>query len=149
MTTSRFAFAGLMAVALLSACSPIVRRHGYVPTTEELSAITPGATTRAAALETLPPPTTNGVQGSLYYVSSQFETIGPLKPRETRREVVAITVGANDVVTGVERYGLSDGRVVPLSRRVTSDNVTDTTFLRQLMGNLGRFDASSIIGSDG
>lgn len=149
MTTTRFAFAGLMAVALISACAPIVRRHGYVPTSNELSAITPGVTTRAAALESLPPPTTSGVQGSLYYVASQFETLGPLRPRETRREVVAITVGPGEVVTGVERYGLSDGRVVPLSRRVTSDNVTDTTFLRQLMGNLGRFDASSLIGSDG
>lgn len=149
MTTSRFAFAGLMAVTLLSACSPIVRRHGYTPTADELSAIIPGTTTRAAALEALPPPTTSGVQGSLYYVASQFETIGPLRPKETRREVVAITVNTREVVTGVERYGLSDGRVVPLSRRVTSDNVTDTTFLRQLMGNLGRFDATSIIGSDG
>jgi hypothetical protein len=42
----------------------------------------------------------------------------------------------------VERYGLEDGQVVLLSRRVTTDNTAGVGFLRQLFGNLGRIDPS-------
>jgi hypothetical protein len=32
---------------------------------------------------------------------------------------------------------------------VTDSNVRNPTFLRQLMGNLGNFDAGTVFGSDG
>ncbi|MFT5786619.1 MAG: hypothetical protein ACI9KK_001979, partial [Ascidiaceihabitans sp.] len=36
------------------------------------------------------------------------------------------------------RFGLEDGQVVPLARRVTSTAVSNKSFLRQLIGNIGR-----------
>ena len=65
--------------------------------------------------------------------------IGPLAPKEIDRQVVAISFSDNGVVTNVERFGLERGRVVPLSRRVTSSSVRDQSLLRQLLGNIGRF----------
>jgi len=50
------------------------------------------------------------------------------------------------VVRNIERFGLERGQVVTLSRRVTDDNIADTTFIRQLMGNLGRFNAGDFLG---
>jgi hypothetical protein len=52
------------------------------------------------------------------------------------------------VVTGVERFGLEDGQVVSLSRRVTDDNIRDTTFVRQLLGAIGNINAGSFLGSE-
>jgi hypothetical protein len=49
-------------------------------------------------------------------------------------------------VRNIETFGLQEGRVVALSRRVTDDNLRDTTFIRQLLGNVGRFDAGQILG---
>jgi hypothetical protein len=49
-------------------------------------------------------------------------------------------------VSNVERFGLENGNVVALSRRVTQDNVRDTTFLRQLFGSIGRFNAGDFLG---
>lgn len=138
----------LIAAAGIAACSPIIRRHGYVPSEAELAEFTPGVTTRSQVLEVLPAPTTSGVEGngSLYYVYSEFHTLGPLNPREVDRQVVAINIGAGERVTGISRYGLQDGIVVPLSQRVTDDNVADVSFIRQLMGSLGRIDPSALLG---
>ncbi|MBC7156656.1 MAG: outer membrane protein assembly factor BamE, partial [Rhodobacteraceae bacterium] len=41
----------------------------------------------------------------------------------------------------VERFGLRDGEVVALSRRVTETNVRGVTFIRQLIGNIGNLRA--------
>lgn len=146
-TISAFA---AMALGLTVACTPIVNRHGYVPTEDDLAQFVPGVDTRDAVLDLLPPPTTKGVgeNSSLYYVRSEFRTLGPFESKEVSRQVVAINVAENGVVTGISRYGLQDGRVVALSRRVTDDNIADVSFLRQLMGNLGRFDAGALFGGD-
>jgi hypothetical protein len=40
----------------------------------------------------------------------------------------------------VERYGIENGQVVLLSRRVTDANTAGVGFLQQLFGNLGRID---------
>ena len=40
------------------------------------------------------------------------------------------------------RFGLKNGRVVPLTRRVTASGVSDTSLLRQLTGNIGRVSPS-------
>lgn len=142
----------LAAVALtaVTACEPIVRRHGYIPDEDELMQFVPGVDTRDSVLEQLPPPSAAGTVkgGNVYYVQSRFRTIGPFEPKEVDREVVAITFDAAGTVTGIERFGLEDGRVVALSRRVTDDNIADVSFLRQLMGNIGRFDAGALLGGN-
>jgi len=46
----------------------------------------------------------------------------------------------DDVLQNVERFGLEDGRVVPLSRRVTESTVQDVTFIRQLIRNFGQIN---------
>ena len=37
---------------------------------------------------------------------------------------------------------------MPLERRVTSSGVEDSTFLRQLLGNLGNFGPSQILNTE-
>ena len=87
---------------------------------------------------------TNG--GGFFYVQSRFRYFGPLEPKEIEREVVAIRFDEEGVVSNVERFGLENGNVVALSRRVTQDNVRDTTFIRQLFGSIGQINAGDFIG---
>ena len=77
-----------------------------------------------------------------------FRHFGAAAPEEVSREVVAITFSAQGLVTNVARYGLEDGGVVILSRRVTEDNVRDSTLIRQLLGAIGNFSAADLIGSN-
>jgi len=52
--------------------------------------------------------------------------------------VLAISFDQNGVLSNIESFGLEDGQVVTLSRRVTDSSVTNQNFLRQLLGNIGR-----------
>ena len=140
----------VVSLVALHACSAQMRDHGYVPSEEDLSSITVGLDTRDSVVALVGSPTAGGVlsDSGMYYVASTFRHFGALAPREVDREVVAITFGGDGVVDNITRYGLDDGRVVQLSRRVTDDNIRDTTLIRQLFGALGRFDAGTILGSD-
>ncbi|MFQ1700752.1 outer membrane protein assembly factor BamE [Loktanella agnita] len=143
--------AGLTGLLLATACSPINRYHGFTPTAAELSRVQVGQSTRESVAERLGPPTSEGLleNNSFYYVSSQFRTIGPFAPEELNREVLAIRFSPSGVVRNVERYGLEDGRVIALDRRVTEDGINDVTFLGQLLGSFGRIDAGTLLGETG
>lgn len=137
--------AGIIA---LTACSSIDRNHGFAPSDAELSLLTVGVDTRDSISEAVGPPTSGGVlDGSdFYYVASKFRHYGAFAPQEVSREVVAISFDQNGTVANIERFGLADGQVVALSRRVTDDGIRDTSFIRQLMGNFGRIDAGTFLG---
>ncbi len=138
----------VVALVALTACTTQYRNHGYAPTDAQLAEVLVGVDTRDTVADVVGPPTASGVlnEGGFFYVQSRFRLFGPLEPREVEREVVAIRFDSNDVVSNVERFGLENGRVVALSRRVTQDNVRDTTFIRQLLGSIGRFDAGDFFG---
>ncbi len=135
-------------LALAVACTPIVRNYGYIPTPGDLAQITVGQDTRETVTTAIGPPTTTGVLGqdAYFYVQSRFETLGAAAPVEVDRQVLAISFNAGGTVSNIERFGLEDGNVVTLSRRVTEDNRRDNTFLRQLLGNVGRVNAEDLLG---
>jgi outer membrane protein assembly factor BamE (lipoprotein component of BamABCDE complex) len=129
-------------------CTTLYRNHGYAPTDDQLAEVLVGVDTRDTVADVVGPPTAGGVAngGGFFYVQSRFRLLGPLEPKEIDREVVAITFDEEGVVSNVERFGLENGNIVALSRRVTQDNIRDTTFLRQLFGSIGQFNAGDFLG---
>ncbi|WP_411997068.1 outer membrane protein assembly factor BamE [Aaestuariibius violaceus] len=137
-----------LAALALAGCVAQFRNHGYAPSDSELAEVLVGLDTRDSVIETFGPPTTGGVleQGAVYYVESRWRLYGALEPQIIDRQLVAISFDPEGVVSNVERFTLEDGRVITLSRRVTDDNVRNTTFIRQLLGNLGRIDNADFLG---
>lgn len=140
---------GVLGIMVLSSCTAQYRNHGYLPTETDLATISIGVDTRETVAAAIGAPTVNGVlnDSGYYYVESRFRHLGPFAPQEVERQVLAISFDAAGVLSNIERFGLSDGRVITLSRRVTDDNVRDTTFIRQLLGNIGNFDPTALIGA--
>lgn len=132
----------------LAACAPQYANHGYIPPQEDLDQIVVGVDTRASVEETIGVPVTSGVveDGGYYYVRSRERTFGALAPKMVDRQVLAISFDSAGVVSNVERFGLERGQMVPLSRRVTTSGVGNTSFLRQLLGNIGRFNPAGLAG---
>ncbi|ARE38888.1 Outer membrane lipoprotein OmlA [Rhodovulum sp. P5] len=124
----------------LSACTPIIRNHGYAPTEADLEEIVVGVDTRDTVADVVGSPTVSGVMrdNAWYYVESRWRTIGYRAPEITDRQVVAISFDRNGTVANIERFGLEDGRVIALNRRVTESNIQGISFLRQLLGNIGQ-----------
>ncbi|SFG32260.1 outer membrane protein assembly factor BamE [Sulfitobacter dubius] len=142
---TRFRIAGMGLALLLTACSPQYQNHGYVPPQDQLEQIVVGSDTKETVAQKIGVPTASGVlsDDSYYYVKMRQRALGFMAPKEIDREVVTVSFNEAGVVANVERFGLERGQVVPLSRRVTTSPVADNTFLRQLLGNLGRFSPTA------
>jgi outer membrane protein assembly factor BamE (lipoprotein component of BamABCDE complex) len=137
----------VLAVGALAACQPIYRSHGYVPSDSDLAMLVVGQDTRDTVGDFIGRPSSSGVleDGGWYYVGSRWVESGLRKPREINREVVAISFTGDGTVQNIERFGLEDGRVVTLSRRVTDSNIKGVTFLGQLLGSIGNVNAGDFI----
>lgn len=142
----RFALIGSLAV--LVACTTLERTHGYVPQDSDLDAVVVGRDTKSTVRTIIGAPGATGLvsQDAWYYVRSSYERNGARAPEEVDREVLAVSFDGDGVVTNIERFGLEDGQVVALSRRVTDANTQGIGFLRQLFGNLGRIDPGRLLG---
>lgn len=140
----------LLALVAATACTPIIRNHGFAPSEDEIAVISIGVDDRASIAASFGPPTSGGVlEGSdFYYVSSKFRHYGAFAPEEIDRQLVAVSFDDAGFVRNIERFTLQDGQVVVLSRRVTDDGIRDTTFIRQLLGSFGRIDAGTFLGED-
>ncbi|MCU0905522.1 MAG: outer membrane protein assembly factor BamE, partial [Tabrizicola sp.] len=80
-----------------------------------------------------------------YYVQSRYVQRGPREPREIDRQVVAVTFSQAGVVENIGRFGLEDGQVVEISRRVTETNIRGIGLIQQLLGNFGRIRAEDVL----
>lgn len=139
------AFLGIL---LLSACAATLEdSHGYVPDQSLIDDVKIGIDTKETVGRLLGRPGTEGIvdDRGWYYVKSDYETLLWRAPVEVDREVVAVSFTDNGIVQNVERFGLENGQVVVLSRRVTTANTQGVGFLRQLFSNLGNFDAGDFL----
>ena len=140
-------FAPLALVGILSACAATFTNHGFVPPQEELEQILIGVDTRGTVEETIGRPSAAaGILRDEAWIYSAYRVRNYTyqAPEVIERDVVAISFDADGVVTNVERFGLEDGQLVQLSRRVTEGSVRDLGFFRQLMRNLGRVDLGGL-----
>ena len=139
--------AAILASAILglAACTTQYRNHGYVPSDEDLAGVVVGVDTRDSVAETIGAPSTRSLidESGYYYVKSRVETYGMREPKVINREIVAITFDSGGVVRNIERFGLEDGRVITLSRRVTEVPGGTPSFLSKLLSALGSFNPSA------
>lgn len=144
-------WAGLVMVSLmlLSACgaTKLQDSHGYVPEDALLDEVRLGNDTKETVSRLLGRPSAQGIidDRGWYYVKSDYERFLWREPVEVDREVVAVSFDDQGVVENVERFGLEEGRVVALNRRVTTSNTQGIGFLRQLFSNLGTLDPGSFL----
>ncbi|NQZ73366.1 MAG: outer membrane protein assembly factor BamE [Dinoroseobacter sp.] len=143
---------GFLALSVLillfvAGCSSTFRNFGYVPSEVDLADVQVGRDTRETVTEKIGSPGTSGVvrEDAWYYVQSRVENYAYQAPEVIERQVLAISFSSNGRVRNIERFGLEDGEVIALNRRITDDNIKGVSFLRQLLGNLGRVDAGSLI----
>lgn len=137
-----------LGLSALTACSATYRNHGYVPPEEDLQQLVVGVDTRSTVDDVVGPPSVGGVlgDGDYYYVRKKVREYGMFRPEIVERQVLAISFDDTDAIANIERFGLEDGNVVPLSRRVTDSSVVDNGFLRQMLSNIGNINPAGAFG---
>ena len=101
--------------------------------------------TRATVDDVVGPPSLSGVlaDGDYYYVRSRVREYGMFRPQVIERRVLAISFNDDDTIANIEEFGLEDGQVVPIARRVTDTSVVSNGFIRQLLSNIGNINPAS------
>ena len=139
-----FRWLAVACLCLAAACSTQYRNHGYVPRDQDLARIDIGDSREEVATVIGRPSATGLLEDDgWFYVRSRYREYAWRAPVEIDREVVVVTF-RGDSVANIERYGLRDGRVVPISRRVTEGETAGVPFLRQIFGNLGNFNPAGL-----
>ena len=131
-----------VAVAL-AGCAPTTQIHGYIPPAADVARLTPGVDTTATVEEALGLPTSTGIlrDSAWFYVQSIFENYAFYPARVVDRTVLVVSFDPNGVVTGIETYGVEDGRIVNLTARTTETGGRQLGVLEQLFGNILNLDA--------
>ena len=132
----------------LLACGGQYRNHGYMPLSEDVDALTIGVDTREGILEFIGLPSTDGVltNDALYYVRSRVHHRGYVRPNEVNRDVLVLSFDDRQVLINVERFGIEKGNLVRLEHRVTEGPGGDRSVLEQIIGSIGGFNPTSIVG---
>lgn len=130
-----------------AACTPLYNNHGYIPPEQELALLEVGRDTRETVKATVGTPSAAGLLNdhSWYYVQSTWKRYGPYAPSEQNRQVLAISFDEAGVISNIERFGLEQGKIVTLSRRVTESTVKGQSLLRQLFGNIGKINTGDLM----
>lgn len=136
----------LALLTLIAGCSATYQNHGYVPTETELQELVVGVDSKATVDDLIGPPSSAGLLagGDYYYVRSRVRTYGMFRPEVVERQILAISFDDTGTIANIERFGLQDGKVVELSRRVTDSSVVGNGFWRQILGNFGNIDPTEI-----
>jgi len=141
-----------LAALMLTACNPILRTHGYIPTEDKPQAVEPGSDTKASVLARLGNPSIKGtfdeeVDGDTwYYMNSVRQRFAYLRPLLEDRSITAITFNSDGQVDKVAEYGLENGQYVNYVDRKTPTRGREVSVLEQIFGSVGRLPTDRIGG---
>ena len=140
---------GLVGVALalgLAACSATFNNHGYFPPPEDLAEVNIGDS-REAVAEAIGTPGSAGVMRdeAWFYTAYRVRNYAYRAPQITERQILAVSFDGQGRVSNIEDFGLEDGQIVQLSRRVTTSSVREISFLAQILSNFGRINVGDAL----
>lgn len=143
------------AAALTSACNPVLRTHGYVPTTDRPQAVNPETDTKSSVLSRLGNPSVKSTfdekieDDVWYYITSVRQRYAYLRPQIEDRAITAIHFNPDGQVTKVAEYGLEDGVPVNYVDRKTPTRGRELSALEQIFGTIGRLPTDRLTGANG
>lgn len=136
-TTACFALA-----AAISACSSRIDQRGNLPDSDMLANVEVGHINKQGVQDVLGTPSSVGLFDgeTWYYISERTETTAFFTPVVLERKVIVIKFDDKGVVSAMNTLTLDDARQIEMVDRRTPTAGNEYGILRQLFGNLGRFE---------
>lgn len=138
-----------LSLAALAGCSLPVNDRGNLPKPDLLAQIKPGVTDEASVKALIGTPSSIATfdGDTWYYISRKEKQIAFLRPEILDQDVYVIRFDAKGIVTSVTHKGLQDAQNMTPNPNATPAQGREYTFLEQLIGNFGKFNAGG--GSNG
>ena len=133
---------GLMASAM-AGCAPIVDTRGNMVDNDRIETVKIGQTSREQVQQALGSPSATALfdNENWYYIGKRTETLAFFAPEVLEQQVVIISFDKDGIVSGIDRLDKENGNQVQIVERTTPTAGAEMTFLQQMFGNLGRFNA--------
>ena len=128
---------------MLASCSQIVDTRGHSDEDADMSQVVVGQTKDEDVRALLGSPTSQSSFGDVtwYYVTQKQEHSGVFPAEVTEQHVTAIAFDKDHVVNDISEYKKEDGKPVEIVDKTTPTEGHNLTFMEQMLGNLGRFNA--------
>jgi len=131
---------------LIGACSAIEsprQLRGNKVDTDQLKELVLGTSTRADVTSLLGSPTAKATfdDNSWVYISETTRTRVGRTPGIVAQDVTVLTFDQAGTLRGVKRLNQDDSREVSVVGRATPSPGSEASFMQQLLGNVGKFNA--------
>jgi outer membrane protein assembly factor BamE (lipoprotein component of BamABCDE complex) len=128
---------------LLASCTQIIDNRGHNDEDADMTQIVVGQTKDDDVKALLGSPTTQSSYGdqTWYYVTQKQEHSGVFPAQVQDQHVTAISFDKDHVVSDISEYKKEDGKPVEMVSKTTPTEGHNLTFMEQMLGNLGRFNA--------
>ncbi|MBC7800630.1 MAG: outer membrane protein assembly factor BamE [Gemmatimonadaceae bacterium] len=141
----------IAAAAVVSACSAVDaprQLRGNRIDADQLKELTPGTSTRADAVSLLGSPTVRATfdDNTWIYVSATTRTRVGRTPGIVSQDVTVLSFDPAGVLRDVKRLNEEDSKELTIVSRATPSPGSEASFIQQLLGNVGKFNAGGATG---
>lgn len=138
----------LAAAVILAGCSvvssPRTLRGAQVDQ-DDLKQLVPGTSTKKDVEALIGSPTTKGTFDDRWiYISQMTHSRIAMLPGVDKQDVVMLTFDRNGVLQSIAQRGMKDGKGVAMVARTTPSPGSESSFMQQLLGNIGRFNPGGL-----
>ncbi len=143
--------APLLLGAMVSGCSLVdapKQLRGNRVDVDQIKELVTGTSTRADATSLLGSPTAKATfdDNTWIYIGEVTRTRVGRAPGVLQQDVVVLNFDQGGVLRGVKRLNQDDGRSVSVVSRSTPSPGSEASFMQQLLGNVGKFNAGGGLG---
>lgn len=138
----------LVGLLLITGCYKEIQNRGYTFDPEVLDSIKEGMSKEEVniALGTFSAIGDFGDE-TWYYISNKSEKVAFFMPKTIEQEVLELTFSPNGNLVKKSLYTINDVNKVQFAKDVTPTEGDDYNFIKQILGNVGRFKGSRKTGA--
>ena len=151
--TPRLLVLGLVLAPALGGCSifsPIPTDRGTIIEAADYDRLVPGSTTRAQVTALIGTPTTHATfdDNTWIYIGEVTAPVPTARPKIESQKVVVLSFDQGGVLRSRRLLDKSDAHDVAMASGSTPSPGSETSFMQQLIGNVGRYSPLGGLGSN-
>ena len=128
----------------ISACSSRIDQRGNLPDPDTLANVEIGHINKQGVADLLGSPSSVGAfdGDTWYYISERTEKVAFFEPKVLERKVLVFRFDPKGILSEMNELGMDDATNIEMVARKTPTAGNEIGVLRQLFGNIGRFDGA-------
>ncbi len=139
-----------IAVSGCAVFSPLPTDRGQMVEKQDYDKLIPGTTTRADVTALIGSPTAKATfdDNTWFYIGEITAPVPLAHPKIEQQQVLVLNFDQGGVLRSLRRLDKSNAHNVAMVGRTTPSPGSDSTFMQQLIGNVGRYNPLSSLGGD-